>query len=61
YALTNATLPYQLEIASIGARGAAMKSDAIRLGVNTANGHVCNEPVARDLGKDYVEALTALG
>jgi len=61
YALTNATLPYQLEIATLGARGAAMKSDAIRLGVNTANGHVCNEPVARDLGKDFVEALTALG
>ncbi|NDF41882.1 MAG: alanine dehydrogenase, partial [Actinobacteria bacterium] len=53
--------PYQLEIATLGARAAASKSEPIRLGVNTANGHVCNEPVARDLGKDYVEALTALG
>ena len=61
YALTNATLPYQLEIATLGARAAATKSEAIRLGVNTANGHVCNEPVARDLGKTYVEPLVALG
>jgi alanine dehydrogenase len=38
-----------------------MKSEPIRLGVNTANGHVCNEPVARDLGKNYVEPLVALG
>jgi alanine dehydrogenase len=61
YALTNATLPYQLEIATLGARAAASKSEPIRLGVNTANGHVCNEPVARDLGKNYVEPLVALG
>ena len=61
YALTNATLPYQLEIATLGARGASMKSEPIRLGVNTANGHVCNEPVARDLGRNYVEPLVALG
>ena len=60
YALTNATLPYQLEIATLGARAAALKSEPIRLGVNTANGHVCNEPVARDLGKNYVEPLVAL-
>jgi alanine dehydrogenase len=60
YALTNATLPYQLEIATLGARAAASKSEPIRLGVNTANGHVCNEPVARDLGKNYVEPLVAL-
>jgi alanine dehydrogenase len=61
YALTNATLPYQLEIATLGARAAASKSEPIRLGVNTANGHVCNEPVARDLGNNYVEPLVALG
>ena len=60
YALTNATLPYQLEIATLGARGAATKSEAIRLGVNTACGHLCNEIVARDLGKSSVEALSAL-
>ena len=60
YALTNATLPYQLEIATRGARGAALASEAIRPGVNTARGHVCNEIVARDLGKEYVEVLSAL-
>ena len=48
-------------ITPFGARAAASKSEPIRLGVNTANGHVCNEPVARDLGKNYVEPLVALG
>lgn len=60
YALTNATLPYQLELATLGARGAAEKSQAMRLGVNTARGKMCNEIVARDLGKDYVDPLVAL-
>ena len=60
YALTNATLPYQLELATLGARGAAEKSPAMRLGVNTAQGSVCNEIVARDLGKEYVDPLVAL-
>ncbi|MFM9138504.1 MAG: alanine dehydrogenase [Actinomycetota bacterium] len=59
-ALTNATLPYQLELATLGARAAAEKSPAMKLGVNTARGRVCNEIVARDLGKDYVDPLVAL-
>ena len=61
YALTNATLPYQLEIATHGVRDAARRSNAIALGVNTAAGTVNYEPVARELGYEFVQPLVALG
>ncbi len=61
YALTNATLPYQLEIATHGSRDAARRNGAIALGVNTVGGLVTYEPVAKDLGYEFVEPLSALG
>jgi alanine dehydrogenase len=60
YALTNATLPYQLQVATLGARDASAHSEAIRLGVNTANGHITSEPVARELSTDFVSPEDAL-
>ena len=60
YALTNATLPYQLQVATLGARGAAANSESIRLGVNTANGHITSEPVARELNAKFVSPEDAL-
>jgi alanine dehydrogenase len=60
YALTNATLPYQLQVATLGARDAAAHSEAIRLGINTANGHITSEPVARELSTDFVRPEDAL-
>ena len=60
YALTNATLPYVLEVAVNGARGAADDDEALALGVNTVAGHVTNAPVAEFLGLPYVEPLAAL-
>ena len=60
YALTNATLPYQIQIASLGAREAAQQSQAIRLGINTANGHITSEPVARELSTNFISPLDAL-
>jgi alanine dehydrogenase len=60
YSLTNATLPYQIEIARLGARGAVEQSDALRHGLNTAHGHVTNDVVARELNLAFVEPLTAL-
>ena len=60
YALTNATLPYQLQVATLGARDAATHSESIRLGVNTANGHITSEPVARELSTDFVSPEDAL-
>ena len=60
YALTNATLPYQLQVATLGAREAAAHSEAIRLGINTANGHITSEPVARELSAKFVSPEDAL-
>jgi alanine dehydrogenase len=60
YALTNATLPYQLEMALHGAAGAARRDPALALGVNTVAGQVTNEPVAEFLAVSYVDPLTAL-
>ena len=60
YSLTNATLPYQIEVARLGARGAVEHSDALRHGLNTAHGHVTNDVVARELNLAFVEPLTAL-
>jgi alanine dehydrogenase len=60
YSLTNATLPFQLEVARLGARGAVEQSEALRHGLNTAHGHVTNDVVARELNLAFVEPLTAL-
>jgi alanine dehydrogenase len=61
YALTNATLPYILDVALLGAAGAARRDNALAFGVNTAAGHVTNAPVAEFLGEHMVHPLTALG
>jgi alanine dehydrogenase len=60
YALTNATLPYVLEVASHGAAGAARRDPALALGCNAVAGHVTNQAVAESLGLAFVEPLTAL-
>ena len=57
YALTNATLPYQLELARLGAQNAIEKSEALRHGLNTARGSITNEVVARDLNRSCVAPL----
>src|ERR1035441_4973441 len=46
YALTNATLPYTLEVAARGWREAAKTDPALAKGVNVVEGHVTYEPVA---------------
>jgi alanine dehydrogenase len=61
YALTNATLPYQLEVAMYGTTGAARRDPAIALGINTVAGHITNQPVAEFLNLSYVAPLEALG
>ena len=60
YALTNATLPYQLQVAMLGASGAANADPAIALGVNTVAGVLTNQPSAQALGREFVEPLAAL-
>lgn len=61
YALTNATLPYQIEVASLGARGSIEKNPALLHGLNTHAGMVTYEAVARDLGVPFTPVNEALG
>src|SRR3954469_15128132 len=60
YALTNATLPYQLEVALHGAGGASQRDPALVHGVNTVAGQVTNAPVAEALGLAFTEPMVAL-
>lgn len=60
YALTNATLPYQMMIAKFGALAAATSNSAIAHGVNTVNGQITNAAVATGLATYFVEPLAAL-
>jgi alanine dehydrogenase len=51
YALTNATLPYVVELATRGVRAAATADPALAAGVNTIAGGVVNPRVAEALGR----------
>jgi len=53
--LTNATVPYVLQIANKGYKQAAMENEALLKGINTLNGHVTNEGVATALNYEYVD------
>lgn len=59
-ALTNATVPYGLQIANKGVFKAIMENDALKRGVNVANGEITFEAVAKDLGYEYVPVEKAL-
>lgn len=59
-ALTNVTVGYALQIATKGVQKAVAENAALKLGVNTANGHVTYEAVAKDLGYEYVAVDEAL-
>jgi alanine dehydrogenase len=50
YALTNATLPYVLDLAARGVRDALAMSPSLRLGVNVACGEIVHPAVAEALG-----------
>jgi alanine dehydrogenase len=60
YALTNATLPYVLEVAERGVRNAVEHDPALRLGVSTVSGKVTNHAVAEALGVDAADPLQCL-
>jgi alanine dehydrogenase len=51
FALTNATLPYVVELAGAGAREAVRANPALARGVNIWRGHVVHEAVAASLGE----------
>jgi alanine dehydrogenase len=60
YALTNATMPYVLQLASLGAGPAIAASPGLKLGVNVAGGQVTCAPVAEAIGVEYVPVEVAL-
>jgi alanine dehydrogenase len=60
YALTNATMPYVIDIASKGAIKAVNDSPGLKLGVNVAGGAVTYAPVAEAIGVPYVPVDEAL-
>lgn len=59
-ALTNVTLPYALQMANKGVYKAISENEALKLGVNVANGEITFEAVAKDLSYDYVRVEDAL-
>lgn len=54
-ALTNATLPYALRIASKGWQAACREDPGLAEGLNTVAGNLVNRPAAEALGRDYVD------
>jgi alanine dehydrogenase len=50
YALTNATLPYAIELAEHGVKAALERNRALRLGLNVVGGEIVHPAVAEALG-----------
>jgi alanine dehydrogenase len=61
FALTNATIPYALRLASRGVAAAVAEDPALARAVNVAGGHLTHEAVAASLGLPYVPLDEALG
>lgn len=61
YALTNATLPYIVELANRGWVGALRRDAALAKGLNTHDGQVVYREVAEAHGLDHVELSALLG
>jgi alanine dehydrogenase len=60
YALTNATMPYVLHLASAGVHRAVADNPGLKLGVNVAGGEVTYAPVADAVGVKPVDVDVAL-
>lgn len=59
-ALTNVTIPYALQIANKGVERAIFENEALKLGINTLNGEITCEVVAKELGYICLSAEEAL-
>ncbi len=60
-ALTNATLPYAIQLANKGWKQACKDSKELRLGLNVVEGKVCYEGVAEAFNLDYTPVEEILG
>lgn len=61
YALTNATMPYVLELADHGWRAACRSNPALAKGLSTHEGALLSERVATDLGVPFTEPAKRAG
>jgi alanine dehydrogenase len=61
YALTNATMPYVVHLATAGVEEAISNNPGLKLGVNVAGGQVTYPPVAEAVGVPAVSVDEALG
>ena len=61
FALNNATLPFVTALANKGLQRALEEDRHLRNGLNVHRGLVTHREVARALGYDYVDPLTAIG
>jgi alanine dehydrogenase len=59
YALTNATLPHAVALATRGPAAAVATDPALAGGVNTVAGHVTNPAVAEALGRPFTSLEAA--
>ncbi len=53
FALTNVTMPYALRLANKGWKTACREDHALALGINTADGHIVYEAVAKAFNKPF--------
>ncbi|MBI4873801.1 MAG: alanine dehydrogenase [Acidobacteria bacterium] len=60
FALTNATLPYLMQLAGLGLERACRENSAIYEGVNTYGGHIVCAAVAESQGRPWKELRTLL-
>lgn len=60
YALNNVTLPYVLKLADCGYAQACADDPHLRAGLNVCRGQVTQHEVAKTLGYDYVDPVSAL-
>jgi alanine dehydrogenase len=60
YALTNATMPYVVQLATHGVARAVEENPGLRPGVNVVGGSITYEPVASAVGVPYVPLEDAL-
>lgn len=60
YALTGVTLPYLLQLAQKGVKCALLENRTLRWGLNTCNGAISHEEVARSLDREYISAEKCL-
>jgi len=61
FALTNATLPYLLELAAKGLHRAVLESPALGRGVNVCDGEIVHPAVAEAMGEKAVGLEECLG